>query len=44
MCPVKKYVKPTEALYGIVRVEKRVDEPKHLAREHMRKRLLRDLQ
>jgi AbrB family looped-hinge helix DNA binding protein len=44
LIPVKKYEKPTEALYGSVRVEKPIDEPKRFAREFMRKKLLEDMQ
>ena len=44
LIPVKKYEKPTEALYGSVKAEKPVDEPKRLAREYMRKKLLEDMQ
>jgi AbrB family looped-hinge helix DNA binding protein len=44
LVPVKIYEKPTEALYGAVKLEKPVDEPKHLAREYIRKKLTEDLQ
>ncbi len=44
LIPVKKYEKPTEALYGSVKAEKPVDEPKRFAREFMRKKLLEDMQ
>ena len=43
LVPVKKYDKPTEALYGSVKVEKPIDEPKQVAREYIRKKLLEDL-
>ena len=39
----KKYEKPTEALYGSVKLEKPIDEPKRVAREHIRKKLVEDL-
>lgn len=39
-----KYEKPTEALHGAVKMEKPIDEPKRLAREHLRKKLLKDSQ
>jgi AbrB family looped-hinge helix DNA binding protein len=39
LVPVKTHEKPTEALYGSVKPEKPVDKPKHLAREHIRKKL-----
>jgi AbrB family looped-hinge helix DNA binding protein len=44
LIPVKKYEKPTEAMYGSVKLEKPVDEPKRFAREYMRKKLLEDMQ
>ena len=40
---VDKHEKPTEALYGAVKVEKPIDEPKRLARKHLRKKVLEDL-
>jgi AbrB family looped-hinge helix DNA binding protein len=43
LIPVKKYEKPTEAIFGSIKVEKPIDEPKELAREHIRKKLLEDL-
>jgi AbrB family looped-hinge helix DNA binding protein len=42
--PVRTYEKPTEALYGCVRLEKPVEEPKRVAREYFRKKLAEDLQ
>ena len=44
LVPVKTYEKPTEALYGSVKPEKPVDEPKRVAREHIRKKLVEDFQ
>ena len=44
LVPVKTHEKPTEALYGSVKLEKPIDEPKHLAREHMRKQLTEGIQ
>lgn len=41
--PVRKYDKPTEALFGSVKLEKPVDEPKEAAREYIRKKLLEEL-
>ncbi len=35
---VKKYEKPTEALYGSVKLDKPIDDPKSMAREHIWKR------
>ncbi len=43
LVPVKRYDKPTEALYGSIKVEKPIDDPKRLAREHIRKKLIEDL-
>ena len=39
LVPVETYEKPTEALYGSVKTEKPIDEPKRMAREHIRKKL-----
>ena len=44
LVPVKTYEKPTEALYGSVRLEKPIDEPKRAAREYIRKKLAEDFQ
>ena len=44
LVPVNSYEKPTEALYGAVKLEKPVDEPTRVAREYIRKKLLDDLQ
>ena len=43
LIPVKNYEKPTEALYGAIKVEKPIDEPKRVAREHIRKKLVEGL-
>ena len=43
LTPVKMHEKPTEALYGSVKTNKPIDEPKTLAREFMRKKLLEDM-
>lgn len=43
LVPVKKYEKPTDALYGAVKLEKPINEPKRLAREHIRKKLVEGL-
>jgi hypothetical protein len=40
--PVETHNKPTEALYGSVNPEKPIDEPKQLAREYMRKKLVEE--
>jgi len=44
LIPVKSYEKPTEALYGSVKVERPVEEPKDLARAYVRKRLSEDIE
>jgi AbrB family looped-hinge helix DNA binding protein len=44
LTPIKMYEKPTEALYGSVKTKEPIDEPKTLAREFMRKKLLEDMQ
>ena len=44
LVPVKTHEKPTEALYGSVKPEKPIEDPKHLAREYIRKKLTEDFQ
>lgn len=44
LVPVETYEKPTEALYGSVKMEKPIDEPKQVAREFIRKKLIEDFQ
>jgi AbrB family looped-hinge helix DNA binding protein len=39
LVPVNKYDKPTDALYGSLRVDKPIEEPKRVAREYIRKKL-----
>lgn len=43
LVPVKTYDKPTEALYGSVKLEEPVEEPKRVAREYIRSKLVEDL-
>ena len=43
LIPVKSYERPTEALYGSIETEAPMDEPKRIAREHIRKKLAEDL-
>jgi len=43
LVPVETYEKPTDALYGSIRLEKPLDEPKDVARAHIRKKLTEDL-
>jgi len=40
LIPVATYENPTEALYGSVKPEQPIDEPKKVAREHARQRLV----
>ena len=44
LVPVETYEKPTEALYGSVKTAKPIDEPKRVAREHIRKKLAEEFQ
>ena len=44
LMPVKTYEKPTDALYGSLKLEKPIDEPKSLAREFIRKKLSENVQ
>ena len=42
LVPVETYEKPTQALFGSVKTEKPIDEPKRAAREHIRRKLAED--
>jgi bifunctional DNA-binding transcriptional regulator/antitoxin component of YhaV-PrlF toxin-antitoxin module len=42
LVPVKTHNKPTEALFGSVKLETPIEEPKQLAREYIRKKLAED--
>ena len=44
LIPVGVYESPTEALHGSVRLKQPVEEPKEVARRHVRKRLVEDLE
>lgn len=44
LLPVRVYENPTNALYGSVKLDKPIEEPKHLAREYIRKKLSEDFQ
>ena len=44
LVPVRLYKSPTEALHGSVRLRRPVEAPKEVARRHVRKRLLEDLE
>ena len=39
LIPINRYEKPTKALHGSVKTEKRIDEPKEAARKYIRKKL-----
>lgn len=39
LVPVKIYDKPTEALYGSVKLDRPIDEPKSVARAYIRKKI-----
>jgi len=43
LIPVRRYERPTEALYGSVELEEPVEEPKRVAREHVRRKLVEEL-
>lgn len=43
LVPVESYSKPTDALYGSIKVDKPIDEPKIFAREFVRKKSLEDM-
>jgi AbrB family looped-hinge helix DNA binding protein len=43
LIPVKMYEKPTEALYGSVKTKEPIDEPKKVARDFIRNKLLEDM-
>jgi AbrB family looped-hinge helix DNA binding protein len=43
LIPVVLYEKPTEALHGSVQLKSSVEEPKEVARRHVRKKLLEGL-
>lgn len=42
LVPVKTYENPTDALYGSLKTETPIDEPKRLARDFIRKKLLEE--
>lgn len=43
LIPVRRYEKPTEALYGSVKLERPIEEPKQVAREHVRGKLVEEM-
>lgn len=44
LLPVTTYEKPTEALHGSVKVETPIEEPKEVARTHLKKKLIEELE
>jgi AbrB family looped-hinge helix DNA binding protein len=43
LVPVARYERPTEALYGSVRLDKPLEEPKKVAREYVRRKLVEEM-
>ena len=43
LIPIRRYEKPTEALYGSIKPEKPIDEPKKIARGHIKQKLSREI-
>jgi len=43
LIPVRKYDRPTEVLYGSVKLEEPIDEPKRAAREHIKRKLIEEI-
>ncbi|MGB9854742.1 MAG: AbrB/MazE/SpoVT family DNA-binding domain-containing protein [Candidatus Bathyarchaeales archaeon] len=39
LVPVRRYDQPTEALYRSIRLDKPIEEPKKVAREHIKRKL-----
>ena len=39
LIPVKKHIKPVESLFGSIKVDAPIDDPKTLARNHIKKRV-----
>jgi len=44
LVPVRTHERPTEALYGAVKLDRPIGEPKNLAREYIRKKLVEGFQ
>jgi len=44
LVPIKTYEKPTQAIYGSIKVDNPLDNPKSLARDHMRQQLQKRLE
>jgi len=43
LLPVRRYERPTDALYRSIELEQPVDEPKRVAREHLRRKLVEEM-
>ena len=43
LVPVARYERPSEALYGSVRLDKPLEEPKKVAREYVRRKLVEEM-
>ena len=43
LIPVRRYEGPTEALYGSIRLDEPIDEPKQVARKHVRRKLIEEI-
>jgi len=42
LLPVMNYERPTEALYGSIKLEQSIDEPKRVAKEYLRRKLIEE--
>jgi len=43
LIPIRRYEKPTDALYGSIKPEKPIDEPKKIARGHIKQKLSHEI-
>ena len=43
LIPVRRYERPTEALYGSVKLEGPVEKPKQVAREYVKRKLVEEM-
>jgi AbrB family looped-hinge helix DNA binding protein len=44
LIPVRSYEKPTDELYGSIKLDRPIEEPKEVARAYAQKKLIEDLQ
>jgi AbrB family looped-hinge helix DNA binding protein len=44
LVPVKTHKKPTQELYGSIKLENPIEDPKNTARDYIRKKLVEDFQ